>query len=172
MRHCASAIWRTSSNSRELAGWISASRAESWRSKSAGSSPGRTVSRARSPCLRAFFATRDLPSSVRGPVDFLALLRLAFICAFVVMIIIPFVGAVAPIPGYGGVAGFLECRWNKSRGMKEMSFWKWRDWWCCLVTGARRQGRPALTPPQAPLCRWERPSAGNNPRFVERRCQP
>ena len=59
-----------------------------------GSSPGRTVSRARSPCLRAFFATRDLPSSVRGPVDFLAFLRLALICAFVGMIIIPFVGAV------------------------------------------------------------------------------
>ena len=46
--------------------------------------------------MRAFVALRVLPSSVRGPVDFLALLRFAFICAVVGMIIIPFVGAASP----------------------------------------------------------------------------
>ena len=44
-----------------------------------------TASRARRPCLRPFCEERALPSSVRGPVDFLAFCRFAFRCASVAM---------------------------------------------------------------------------------------
>ena len=46
-------------------------------------------------------------------------------------------------------------------------FWKWRDrvkggFWFRQGEEARRRGRPGVTPLQAPLGRWERPSAGKN----------
>ena len=58
-----------------------------------------------------------------------------------------------------GWRGSMRVRYGKCRGMREVRFWKWCDWGCCSATRAHRQGRPALPPPQAPLYRWERPSA-------------
>ena len=50
-------------------------------SYSAGSSPGRMMDWASSPCFRALKREAALPSAERGPVDFCALARLARICA-------------------------------------------------------------------------------------------
>ena len=55
-------------------------------SSSAGSSPGMTWDRASMPDLRAFRDEAALPSGEVGAVDFWALRRLAFSCAWVGMI--------------------------------------------------------------------------------------
>src|SRR5205823_6322301 len=69
---------RTSSSG--VAGWKRRRRASLRSLKAEVFSPARAGDRAKMPCLRALAATTDLPSVVRGPVDFPALRRLASIC--------------------------------------------------------------------------------------------
>jgi len=71
-----------------LAGANSASIWSRWRSNSAWLSELITSWAAVSPCLTAFCETAALPSLVRGPVDFWALLRLARIWDWVDMILL------------------------------------------------------------------------------------
>ena len=56
--------------------------------------PLMTPARASRPCVMAFWATTALPSGVRGPVDFWAFKRLAWICATLAMLIPPSILAV------------------------------------------------------------------------------
>ena len=76
-----------------------------------------TESWASRPCLRAFFETRALPSGVRGPVDFFAFSRFAWIWASVAMTITSF-WAGCPVIEYGGVVKVAGVGWAKLFGMK------------------------------------------------------